>query len=459
MASVFKRGRWVDASGRKCRKGTPGAKRVKSDTWMIRIYYNGKPKLIEGFTDKGATVAKANDLERRKAKGEADLIDPFEAHRKRPLAEHVADWIGELKQLGRDHVYIGQCEFRMGRMIQECGWKTLDTIGVESFIRWRTTATAKVGTSHEPGANIGPMSARTQNHYLTTAVTFARWAVKRKRVASHPLAEISKVDTAGKLKRQRRALTEDEVAALLAVVPARHQLAYRMILSTGLRRDELKQLQWGDVKMNAPMPHIQLRAETTKAKRADALPLRADLVELLKAHRGETGDSERVLRAIPNMEGHKRYLERAGIAYLDDRNRRVDFHSLRHTYGSLLAKAGVAPRVAMSLMRHTDMRLTMNVYTDPRIFDMAGAVEKLTALAPEQAAAVVATGTDGSLSVTGSVTGSSAQIGYCAASIGNGGEPRGASLSLANGGDRQQKTLSGGDRVNRAGEGTRTLNS
>ena len=55
----------------------------------------------------------------------------------------------------------------------------------------------------------------------------------------------------------------------------RHRLAYRLILATGLRRDELKQLRWGDVKLNAPMPCIQLRAETTKAKRADVLPLRA----------------------------------------------------------------------------------------------------------------------------------------------------------------------------------------
>jgi hypothetical protein len=64
----------------------------------------------------------------------------------------------------------------------------------------------------------------------------------------------------------------------------------------------------------------------------------------------------------------------------DDRGRRADFHSLRHSYGTLLAKSGVAPRMAMALMRHTDMRLTMNVYTDPRIFDLAGAVEKLPTL-------------------------------------------------------------------------------
>jgi hypothetical protein len=31
----------------------------------------------------------------------------------------------------------------------------------------------------------------------------------------------------------------------------------------------------------------------------------------------------------------------------------------------------------MELMRHTDMRLTMKVYTDPRIFNLSSAVEKL----------------------------------------------------------------------------------
>jgi integrase len=71
---------------------------------------------------------------------------------------------------------------------------------------------------------------------------------------------------------------------------------------------------------------------------------------------------------------HRRYLDKAGVSYLDDRGRRPDFHALRHSYGTLLAKSGVAPRAAMALMRHTDMRLTMNVYTDPRIFDLAGAV-------------------------------------------------------------------------------------
>ena len=56
----------------------------------------------------------------------------------------------------------------------------------------------------------------------------------------------------------------------------------------------------------------------------------------------------------------------------------------------------MTPREAMSLMRHTDMRLTMEVYTDPRIFDLAGAVEKLpiTLNRADEAQAAQATGTD-----------------------------------------------------------------
>ena len=36
----------------------------------------------------------------------------------------------------------------------------------------------------------------------------------------------------------------------------------------------------------------------------------------------------------------------------------------------------------MELMRHTDLRLTMKVYTDPRIFDTSAAVERLPSLKP-----------------------------------------------------------------------------
>lgn len=53
---------------------------------------------------------------------------------------------------------------------------------------------------------------------------------------------------------------------------------------------------------------------------------------------------------------------------------------MRHTFASQLADADVSPRLAMQLMRHSDLRLTTNVYTDPRVLDLAPAVAKLPAL-------------------------------------------------------------------------------
>ena len=72
-----------------------------------------------------------------------------------------------------------------------------------------------------------------------------------------------------------------------------------------------------------------------------------------------------------------RDLKAAGIPKRDDRGRTVDVHALRHTFGTMLSKAGVSPRVAQAAMRHSSIDMTMNVYTDPRLLDVQGAVESL----------------------------------------------------------------------------------
>jgi integrase len=79
---------------------------------------------------------------------------------------------------------------------------------------------------------------------------------------------------------------------------------------------------------------------------------------------------------------------RAGIPKRDERGRTVDIHALRTTFGTMLARSGVAPRTAQALMRHSDIRLTMGVYTDPKLLDTAAAVESL----PSVVAKVAPTG-------------------------------------------------------------------
>ncbi len=59
----------------------------------------------------------------------------------------------------------------------------------------------------------------------------------------------------------------------------------------------------------------------------------------------------------------KEDLAAAGIPYVDDAGRYADFHALRHSTGSLLAAAGVHPKVIQAIMRHSDINLTMSRYT------------------------------------------------------------------------------------------------
>ena len=53
-----------------------------------------------------------------------------------------------------------------------------------------------------------------------------------------------------------------------------------------------------------------------------------------------------------------------------------DFHALRHQAGTLLAASGVHPKVAQSIMRHSDINLTMSLYTHTLHGQESQAVEK-----------------------------------------------------------------------------------
>ncbi len=87
-------------------------------------------------------------------------------------------------------------------------------------------------------------------------------------------------------------------------------------------------------------------------------------------------------------------LEACKIAPTDSSGRTVDFHALRHSYISLMARAGVAPKVLMDLARHSDVNLTMGYYSHTLMADRAEALKSLPDLiGPEPKQQMRATGT------------------------------------------------------------------
>src|SRR5262249_31116584 len=61
------------------------------------------------------------------------------------------------------------------------------------------------------------LGARTRNYYRESLVAFANWCVESGRLVGHDLARIPKADAKADPRRQRRALTEDELKRLVAV--------------------------------------------------------------------------------------------------------------------------------------------------------------------------------------------------------------------------------------------------
>ena len=55
----------------------------------------------------------------------------------------------------------------------------------------------------------------------------------------------------------------------------------------------------------------------------------------------------------------------------------ADFHSLRHYCITSLERSGVSPNMAQTLARHSDIRLTLGVYSDIGLHDPTAAIGAL----------------------------------------------------------------------------------
>jgi len=81
-----------------------------------------------------------------------------------------------------------------------------------------------------------------------------------------------------------------------------------------------------------------------------------------------------------HVHPHRRFaqhLEAAGLNRFDAAGRKIDFHALRYTFATKLARQGVSQRLAQELLRHSDPRLTANLYTDAAHLPTFDAIDNL----------------------------------------------------------------------------------
>ncbi len=448
-----KHARWKDHAGKprtaRVFTGRNGAPRISVMAATYTAKYRDGSRIVRetatGCRSKDAARAVLKELVDRAEKVRAGILtseeDAIANQQSVRFNLHVDAYTDCLESRGTTAAHRTEQARYLRRLAEDCGWGMLADVQRDHLERWM------VGQARRQ------MGARNQNAHRNAALAFCRWCVQTQRLLKSPLDGVAKADEKSDRRRQRRALTADELGRLLDAARRRplldattvnrgprkgqrvvrvsehtrhtklrlgreRALIYKALVLTGLRRNELASLTVESLVLDTPVPHVVLHPEHEKNRQGSEIPLRADLAQDLgrwvadelerhqdRARAAGAPAPDRLpantpLLTVPTglVKILDRDLELAGIAKKDERGRTVDVHALRHTFATLLSKGGTAPRTAQAALRHGSIDLTMNVYTDPKLLDVAGALDSLPALPlSDQDAddAVRATGTAG----------------------------------------------------------------
>jgi integrase len=311
--------------------------------------------------------------------GEFGLIDPRSVHRSRPLSEHLEDYRRHMRDKNLSPRQIEETTARVEAVVGGC-----------NFGRPADLSAGRIAEYLAARRDKG-MAIETSNGYVRACKAFTAWLVRDGRIGKDPLEHLSGLNSETDRRRVRRSLTPDEFRALIETAresratvqrldgPSRAML-YTVASLTGWRASELASLTPQSFDLEAGT--IAVPAAIAKNRRAASIPVHGGLVAQLREWMKGRPKSERLWpgswasrrRAAEVLRAD---LATAGIPYLDERGRVADFHSLRGLFATMLVRAGVHPKATQTLMRHSDVNLTMSIYADLKPDELRDAVERL----------------------------------------------------------------------------------
>jgi integrase len=230
-----------------------------------------------------------------------------------------------------------------------------------------------------------PKSDQVKAHVKGLFHALFEYGVKCEYVDKNP---IDRIRQSRKRLKQPRVLSPGEFQALVGELREPVKTMVVTIAGLGLRVSELLGLRWGDVNwgdltivIQRSLSEGQVSDCKTEASRG-ALPLSADLGEVLFKHRSRSpynADGDYIFAGPTGQppwpdgilaDHFKPAALRAGIG-------KIGWHTFRRTFSTLLHGLGTSLAVQKELLRHSDIRTTMNVYTQGIPVDKREAIDKL----------------------------------------------------------------------------------
>jgi len=226
------------------------------------------------------------------------------------------------------------------------------------------------------GLDLAPKS---KGHLRSMMHILFNWAMKWELIDLDKMNPMNLVRVEGSSKRLRqpKALTIKEFRLLMKQLGEPIRTMCIVAACLGLRASEVAGLQWGDFDWRDREVHIQRgfvighvdEVKTTNSNRS--LPVHRALASLLREYKRETAPNASDtawLFPSPYGTGRPRWpwtIQRTHLLPAGMRAGlgRIGWHTFRHSYSTLLRSVGVDLKVQQELLRHADIRTTMNVYT------------------------------------------------------------------------------------------------
>jgi hypothetical protein len=255
-----------------------GGKKLAHWYGKIRLEDNARQR-VKLFTDKIASERRLIELQHEADQRAAGVITAEMEHAGKPLIAttpkgekigHIPDYLAALRLEKLNDETVRIATWTLDRLVEWGKWRRITDISTDSMRSILTTLNRRGKT------------ASYSNKFIMRAKAFVHWLQREGRIVADPLVNLKRVDERnGKKTRARRALNDIEMFALLAAAPPDRREKYAWAIFAGMRRSELAKVRWGDLRLNALRPFIQLRTEQTKNGKADVLPIHPYLLSLI----------------------------------------------------------------------------------------------------------------------------------------------------------------------------------
>lgn len=147
-----------------------------------------------------------------------------------------------------------------------------------------------------------------------------------------------------------RVLSDDEISLLWDVIesePIKWQIALKLLILTGQRRNEVLQADWSEFNLNKA--EWVIPAERSKNKKAHIVPLSPEVIQLLETIPQRNG------RLFPKMSKVARVAKRIRAKMEDQADQSIEhwvWHDIRRTVATGLQKIGTRREVIEAILNH-----------------------------------------------------------------------------------------------------------